>query len=226
MTRLDVYLVKMESCKSRSIAKNLINSGLVSVNGEILKKSSYNVKNSDKILILTDYRNKPKGFWKLFHIENAFPFLDNHMGILDLGSSKGGFLEYCAIKCREVVGIEISKLFFDYLTILQEEYDNITLINENVFEFNLNLFNNKRFDCILNDLTLDPLISMKALIRFLPFLVPNGKLLFSIKIGSYDVMELRENIEQQFLYNNLIILKELNIDQELKEFHYILEKRD
>jgi len=47
--RIDVYLVKSGIGVSRSFVKNLIENGKVKVNGNIIKKSNYKVKEGDKI---------------------------------------------------------------------------------------------------------------------------------------------------------------------------------
>jgi 23S rRNA pseudouridine1911/1915/1917 synthase len=47
--RIDVYLVKSGIGVSRSFVKNLIENGKIKVNGNIIKKSSYKVKEGDKI---------------------------------------------------------------------------------------------------------------------------------------------------------------------------------
>jgi 23S rRNA pseudouridine1911/1915/1917 synthase len=47
--RIDVYLVKSGIGVSRSFIKNLIENGKIKVNGNIIKKSSYKVKEGDKI---------------------------------------------------------------------------------------------------------------------------------------------------------------------------------
>ncbi|NHI92687.1 MAG: methyltransferase domain-containing protein [Candidatus Lokiarchaeota archaeon] len=221
-----MYLVIKEISPSRSIAKNLIKDGYVSVNGNICTKYSYTVKSTDKIKIQTTFQNKTRGFWKLLLIEKEFSFIRKEMKVLDLGSSKGGFLEYCALKCKKVVGIEISKDFSDKLKLLKEKYNNIEIINENIFNFNTDFFKKEYFNCILNDLTLDPFISFSALLKVLPFLKKKGFILFSVKLGDYSIEELKEKLEQQFLYNNLVILKELNIKENNKEIHYILEKNE
>ena len=184
------------------------------------------VKPSDEIQVKTNFKDKTKGFWKLLSIEKIYPFLTKEMSILDLGSSKGGFLEYCALKCKKVIGIEISQDFFNKIKNLENKYDNIKLLNANIFDFNHELLKEMKFNCILNDLTLDPSVSLKALLTMLPYLKQGGLILFSIKLGNYVLDELRPQLEQQFLYNKLIILKELNIEEAKKEIHYILQKKD
>jgi len=226
LNRLDLYLVKNKSILSRAIAKFLIKEGFISINGKICKKPSFKIKYSDEILILTDHLDKSQGFWKLTQIEKEFPFLSKDMKIIDLGSSKGGFLEYCAINCKAVLGVEISKDFQESLLKLQEKYSNVKIFHENIFEWDINIIKDEKFDCILNDLTLNPFVSFDALIKILPLLKNNGTILFSIKLGNHETNELEEKIEQQFLYNNLFIIKKLNIDKEKREFHYILEKRN
>lgn len=184
------------------------------------------VKSTDKILVITSFQNKTKGFWKLLSIEKIYPFLAKEMNILDLGSSNGGFLEYCALKCKNVIGIEISKDFFNKIKTLENKYDNLKIFNANIFDFNHVIFKRMKFNCILNDLTLNPLVSFKALLIMLPYLKQNGLILFSVKLSNYELDELQLKLEQQFLYNKLIILKKLNIEKDKKEIHYILEKKD
>lgn len=90
--RLDNYLYSNNLTVSRSKAKNLIEMGFVSVNGKIIKKSGFEVKDSDKITVLQD-NFASVGSFKLQKALSEFNLCVENLVCLDVGASNGGFTE-------------------------------------------------------------------------------------------------------------------------------------
>lgn len=110
--RLDVYLTEKGLCSSRTAAKNLINIGGVTVNGNIAAKASLEVTNADEIglveLKLPKYvgrgGQKLEGALKLWNIP-----LDG-LVCVDIGASTGGFTD-CMLQsgAARVYAVDVGK---------------------------------------------------------------------------------------------------------------------
>jgi len=110
--RLDLYLVNRGDVSSRHRAQSEIKSGSVKVNGTILLKPSYKVKESDDVTLQT--LNNPyvsQGGLKLEHAIKAFKIAMEGRIVLDVGSSTGGFSD-CALKhgAKEIYGVDVGSL--------------------------------------------------------------------------------------------------------------------
>ena len=111
--RLDHYLVKKGLVTSRSKGVHLIKTGNVIVNGKVVMKPSYNVKDYDKVELLSKYRYVGRGGYK---IES---FLRDRIGckgksVLDIGCSIGGFSDYFLRQnASKVVAIDIASDIID-----------------------------------------------------------------------------------------------------------------
>lgn len=228
MGRLDTHLVKKGLIPTRSRAKRAIVYGLIKVNGKIIQKPAYAIKPTDQIEILNEIAMKPQGYWKLHAITNLMNqkiFTATDI-VLDLGSSAGGFLEFAAQRCQQVYGIEISDEFAHILYQLKQKYPNVSIRIVDVFVFDpLQNPVLEPLDIILNDLTLDPVVSIKALAIFLPFLKKQGYILMSIKIGKYDSEICKKYVHDKFKTLNLSILHILDIDPDKEEFHLLAQKQ-
>ncbi len=91
--RLDIYLVEMGLCKTRSAAQNLIKAGEVKVNGELVKKSSLAVSVEDQIQILKEKVYVGRGADKLLSILTKVDIDFNQKIVGDIGASTGGFTQ-------------------------------------------------------------------------------------------------------------------------------------
>ncbi len=102
--RLDNYLVKFLGIKSRTKAQQLIKDAIVSVDGSVVKKSSYEVDGEVSLAEHKSYVSrsalKLKGFLDDLKLDL------NGLGALDIGSSSGGFtqvlLEYGVVSVDAV----------------------------------------------------------------------------------------------------------------------------
>ncbi|MDR0288042.1 MAG: TlyA family RNA methyltransferase [Clostridiales bacterium] len=92
--RLDVELVKRNFYQSRERAQKAVESGMVSVNGKLVKKVSYNIKLTDEIKTLGD----PIGYVSRggLKLKKGLEYWNiNLLGlnVLDVGASTGGFTQ-------------------------------------------------------------------------------------------------------------------------------------
>ncbi len=180
--RIDELLVKRGFYSTRQKAKEAIKRGEVFVNGRRVRKYSEDVDFSARIEVFGEER--PKGYWKLKELNEKWNFIKKGFKVLDLGSSAGGFLLYATEIADFVLGIEYSDVFRDELERIERENKNVKVIFGDAFKLNLDLINKYgKFDVILDDLTLDPKSSYKALKRFLPLLKEDGLVLFIAKTG-------------------------------------------
>lgn len=110
MERLDKYLVNNDFAGSRSKSKELIKSGNVKVNDNIVTKCSYDVKPHDKIEIVDDstLRYVSRAGLKLEGAIESFGIDFHDKNVMDIGSSTGGFTD-CSLKhgAKRVIAIDV-----------------------------------------------------------------------------------------------------------------------
>lgn len=82
-----------------------------------------------------------------------------------------------------VKGIEYSEEFMPHLNSIARSHDNITVVQDNVFTMPLSLMSNKPVDVIFNDITVEPLDSIKVMARVLPLLKSGGRVLQVLKLS-------------------------------------------
>ena len=188
--RLDSYLVDTGFFKSRGRSKRAIEEGKVKLNGSICTKPSKDIT-VDDVIDVEEGLDMPRGYFKIKSIhENILLFKEGDY-VLDLGSSAGGFLMFASEQIGtsgHVHGIEFSKDFRTELGKLAFENENISVMFADVFTVPFETVataetsKNGFFDVLLNDMTLEPVDSVSALIRMAPLLRDGGRLLQVIKI--------------------------------------------
>ncbi len=100
MMRLDVYLLKIGLCDSRTEAKSFIEEGAVFVNGKAVTKPAFSIDENDIPNILLDKSSKKyvsRGGLKLEAALGAFVIYPNGAYAIDIGASSGGFTD-CLLK--------------------------------------------------------------------------------------------------------------------------------
>lgn len=96
--RLDVYLYENGLAHSRTEAKQLILESLVSVNGKVITKASYDVADGAEVSLAdVGVRYASRGGLKLECAIGAFSFRINGRYAIDVGASSGGFTD-CLLK--------------------------------------------------------------------------------------------------------------------------------
>lgn len=92
--RLDVYLSENGIVKSRELAKKLISSGSVEVNGKAAAKPSLNVSDTDEIVITGEMpKYVGRGGYKLEKALECFDIDLSGRVCIDIGASTGGFTD-------------------------------------------------------------------------------------------------------------------------------------
>ncbi len=92
--RLDLYLVESALADSRTVAKRLIESGAVTVDGKAMKKPSYDVVGSEDVSVDTSgIRFVSRGGFKLEGALDNFSVSVTGRTALDVGASSGGFTD-------------------------------------------------------------------------------------------------------------------------------------
>ncbi|MBU0721273.1 TlyA family RNA methyltransferase [bacterium] len=109
--RIDNYLVDNNLAGSRNKAQSLIKEGLVSVNGEVILKSSYKLNEAkDKVTVKEHNSYVSRAAYKLSGFLDELNLDVQGKTALDIGSSTGGFtqvlLEYGAL---EVDAVDVGK---------------------------------------------------------------------------------------------------------------------
>jgi len=201
--RIDEYLVSEGLLASRNRAKRYIHRGLVKMNGEIVTKPAKPVKPGATIEIAEE--DRPEGYFKLKGIQEESGILRPGDRVLDIGSSAGGFLIYAAGIAGEIVGIEYSEDFREPLEQVTEDYSNVNVVFGDAFTMDVSTLG--EIDVILNDMTVEPSVSIEIVSRFLPLLKPGGRVLQVLKLDKITDIE-------PFL--KLLSLKRLDIVQVIK----------
>lgn len=90
--RLDLYLTENNPDLSRTRAANLVELGRVKVNGKVVLKQAYDVKDGDEVRIESDYEASLGGI-KLKSAFESFRLNVNGKICLDVGAANGGFTD-------------------------------------------------------------------------------------------------------------------------------------
>jgi len=93
LIRLDHYLVRNSLSQSRTKAQSIIKDGLVSVNGEVVLKSSYKLDPNDKVLVAQHKEYVSRSAFKLSAFLKELKIDIKDKIALDIGSSTGGFTQ-------------------------------------------------------------------------------------------------------------------------------------
>ena len=109
--RLDVFLQREFSLRSRTYAENLILRGLVEVDGRVVKKPSFDVPEDCKTArILQDENYASQGAYKLAEALRAFSIDLSGADCADIGCSNGGFTDLMLRRgAKSVLAVDVGK---------------------------------------------------------------------------------------------------------------------
>ena len=109
--RLDVFLQREFSLRSRTYAENLILRGLVEVDGRVVKKPSFDVPEDCKTArILEDEGYASQGAYKLAEALRVFPIDLSGADCADIGCSNGGFTDLMLRKgAKSVFAVDVGE---------------------------------------------------------------------------------------------------------------------
>ena len=107
-SRLDAELVRRGLAESRTLAARLIESGCVTVAGEVVTKASRTVSESDALGVLGTPPYVSRAGEKLVHALDAFAVNIEGRSVLDAGASTGGFTD-CVLQrgARRVFAVDV-----------------------------------------------------------------------------------------------------------------------
>ena len=108
MIRLDILLATKKLVRSRKVAHDLIKSGKVLVNGEIILKPAKEVLEDPEIIISEQPKYVGRGGLKLEKALTEFIIDPTNLIILDVGSSTGGFTD-CLIQggAKKIYAVDV-----------------------------------------------------------------------------------------------------------------------
>lgn len=92
--RLDIELVRLGMCETRSQAESWIRLGSVTVNNEVVKKPGFFVRPDAVIRLHTSEQYVSRAGLKLASVAQALKLNFQDAVVLDVGSSTGGFTDY------------------------------------------------------------------------------------------------------------------------------------
>lgn len=128
--RTDQVLANHPDIGTRSKANDLINRGLIEVDGQIVNKPGKLIDNHSKITIIGDKPLVSRAGEKLASVARDLELDFNNSTVLDVGSSTGGFTDYVLRNCANyVIAVDVgtdqlsSKLRNDSRVELHEKTD-------------------------------------------------------------------------------------------------------
>ncbi len=205
--------------ESRNRSQNLIQNGMVFVNGKMVKKRSYVVNDSDFLLVLLndDYRY-PLGYSKIKRLLKYINIqISKKAKILDVGSSHGGFIEYFSQYTHNITAIEIDKEKVNYL---KSKYNFLEIICADAFKIPYNKFKKNSFDIISIDVTTEPEGTLNLIKKFLLFLKGEGILIAAFKCNCSFIENELNNIK----YFGGVVKKVIQLDEKKRECHVFISR--
>ncbi len=162
--RLDLYLVENGLVESRSKAQELVKSGFISVNENIVLKANKMVSPTDDIKVLEKLKYVSRAGEKLATAINHWKLNLADKVVLDIGASTGGFTD-CALQnnAKHVfcVDVGINQLHHSLINnpkVTNYENTNIRIIDQKMFDM--------KIDFIVCD------VSFISLSKVLPIVAP------------------------------------------------------
>ncbi|MEA1982924.1 MAG: TlyA family RNA methyltransferase [Campylobacterota bacterium] len=106
--RLDNYLVQKEFVDSRNKAQTIIKEGLVSINSQPIKKTSYKVEEGDEVSVAEYKQYVSRAAHKLLEFLEELDLDVSAKVALDIGSSTGGFTQVLLERgVKEVSAVDV-----------------------------------------------------------------------------------------------------------------------
>lgn len=106
--RLDQKLVALGLVNSRSQAESYIKLGEVKVNGSVISKPGFLVRDDDQVVLTAKEQYVSRAALKLASVAEALQLDFHDKVVLDVGSSTGGFTDYALQHgARQVIAVEV-----------------------------------------------------------------------------------------------------------------------
>lgn len=167
--RLDIALVKRKITQTRSQAENIIRLGEVRIEGKVINKPGYFVKDSANITITAEDHYVSRAGLKLASIAKDFLLDFKNKVVLDVGSSTGGFTDFALQNgAKRVIAVDVGK---DQLHPSLHNNDKIDLYEQtDIRDFIKNKVVKLDFDIIVIDVSF---ISLKEILPFIKTICKN-----------------------------------------------------
>lgn len=150
--RLDKYLFENKYFDSRRKAQDAIKDGLVSINGKIITKSSFEYESGIIDIKQNDIEFVSRGGFKLLQAINKFNLDFKDKIVLDIGASTGGFTD-CSLKhgarCVYATDVGTSQL----VSSLKSDSRVVSIENLNFRDAKIEDFNKNIFDFVVIDVS-------------------------------------------------------------------------
>ena len=198
--RIDLYLVLKLNFESRNKAAQAIKAHSILVNGKVCDKPSYDVLDTDKVMVAFDsLKYVSRGGYKLAGALERFRIDLSGKTILDIGSSTGGFTD-CALQsgAKAVYAVDVGCNQMHQS--LREDKRVFLFENTNILDFNTDV----AFDYLVMDVSF---VSIEHVIPgVIKFLNDNNSLICLIK----PQFEVGRMISKGVIKDKSIHLKVLN----------------
>ena len=174
--RLDTWLVKQKIAMDTGHAKELVDQGLILVNGSIALTENRMIANSDQVLLFSPDRFVSRGGEKLEAALLAFGVQLAGKRVLDAGASTGGFTD-CVLQrdATQVVAVDVGKAQLHDRLVRDPRV--VVLDSTNVRSLTTDMAGD--FDVIVADLSF---ISLRQVARALcEVLRPHGDMILLVK---------------------------------------------
>ena len=171
--RLDIALVERQMVKSRSVAKRLIEDGLVLINGSVVTKTNTTTHEHDQIQVTELPRFVSRAGEKLEKALEHWSIDMQEKTVLDIGSSTGGFTD-CALQhgAQRVIAVDVGT---DQLDTELRQYGRIELHEKtDIRNFSLDM----HVDIIVCDVSF---ISLRKIIPHIDRFIHTGHIVLLIK---------------------------------------------
>lgn len=167
--RLDKALVERQLCRSRPMAQELIELGLVQVNGQVVRKAACLVQEHEHIQVLPNELEKyvSRAGRKLEAALDYFGVEPKDLYCLDIGQSTGGFTDCLLQKgASHVVGVDVGS---DQISQSLRKDSRVTVIeNKNFKDLNLQdlprAFAENGFDLVVADVSFISLTKLSTVL--------------------------------------------------------------
>lgn len=182
--RADVYLVSNDFCESRQRAKKLIESGRVTVNGDVVSKVSKDIFETDIVEVKPSekYEYVSRGGYKLEAALDSFCVDPEGLTAADIGASSGGFTD--CLLCRNVKKVYAVDCGTGQLASkIAEDHRVVSIENTNARYIDETLFGG-RVDIAVMDLSF---ISQTLVFPAIARILKNGGCLVSLIKPQFEV---------------------------------------
>ena len=212
MQRLDVELVSRGLFQSREKASQAIKKDIISVDGKIVNKPSFQVSEDNKIEVLEVMLKYVS--WGGMKLERAIQYFNldfNDKTVLDIGASTGGFTD-CALQhgAKEVYAVDVGTM--QLADSLKTNFRVHSYEQTNICDFNVDV----NFDFLVMDVSF---VSITKIIpSLLKFLNDNNHLICLFK-PQFEVGKIKmkngvikdEKIHKEVVVNLINFIKEMGL---------------